>query len=115
MSPLYKYEAINDMGKKHTGKLDADDESHLGKKLSYAGLYLIKATDLTPKKRERRAPDDLFWCPACSRPVAHWKPFNWLLFLLLILTGIGWAFYIIYHIFQSPHCPICRSPTRREA
>ena len=76
MSPLYKYEAINDMGKKHTGKLDADDESHLGKKLSYAGLYLIKATDLTPKKKERSG---LFWCPACSRTGARtsrWRCFS---------------------------------------
>lgn len=55
-------------------------------------------------------PRGTMWCHACQRHVAPTKPFNWLLLIVLIFSGIGWAFYLLYYFLQSMKCPICRAP-----
>lgn len=48
-------------------------------------------------------------CDLCKRDVQPIKKFNWIVFLLLCLTGIGGIFYILYYwLLKSKNtCPIC--------
>ena len=48
-------------------------------------------------------------CGLCQRDVQAVKKFNWIIFLLMCLTGIGGIFYILYYwlIKSENTCPIC--------
>lgn len=48
------------------------------------------------------------WCSLCNRNVVPQKKFNWLLFIVLFLTAIGWFLYLLYYfIIKGKKCPIC--------
>ena len=46
-------------------------------------------------------------CHKCDKQVNGTKKFNWLLFLLLIFTGFGWALYLVYYFVNRPKCELC--------
>ncbi|MGL5764288.1 MAG: hypothetical protein ACRCX8_01475 [Sarcina sp.] len=48
------------------------------------------------------------YCSLCKRDVVVKKNFNWVVFLLFCLTGIGGIFYIAYYLIKKKdRCPIC--------
>ena len=48
------------------------------------------------------------FCPLCNRDVMGTKKFNWPIFLFLLITFIGPAFYLLWYIFKPRNiCPIC--------
>ena len=51
------------------------------------------------------------FCNLCNRDIQPIKKFNWLIFLLLCVTGIGGIFYLVWSfIFKKPNrCPICNN------
>ena len=56
------------------------------------------------------------YCPYCDRLVkGERSAFNWAIFLLLCLTGIGGVVYLVYYLFKSKKvCPICGGKTKRK-
>lgn len=48
------------------------------------------------------------YCIACQRMVRPIKFWSWAAFLLLVITGIGGVFYVLYYLFKRGECPICR-------
>lgn len=49
-------------------------------------------------------------CHKCDKQVNGKKKFNWLLFLVLWVTGIGPFIYLIYYFFMKKHkCELCGS------
>lgn len=46
-------------------------------------------------------------CHKCDKQVNGTKKFSWLLFLILIFTGIGWGFYLLYYFLKRPTCELC--------
>lgn len=83
------------------GRSSFIQELHLHQHL-YTEREVIKSP--APKTPPRGA----IWCQACDRFVAPIYPFNWLLLIALIFSGVGWIFYLIYYFLQAPRCPICR-------
>ena len=52
----------------------------------------------------------IIYCKLCDRNISPVKFFNWGMFLLLCITGIGGIFYIMWYIVRPKNrCPICRS------
>lgn len=50
------------------------------------------------------------FCLLCSRNVIPTKNFNGVVFLILFLLGIiPGILYLIYYLFKSSSCPICKS------
>ena len=49
------------------------------------------------------------YCTACERNVSPKKKFNWVIFVLgLLSAGIISTLYVIYYfLFQKRQCPIC--------
>lgn len=127
---LFRYVVIDDCGRKHLGELEAEDEQDLERKCQERGYYLLEAIPknsiVKAQKPEiipnaipplqiplyKQTPDTL-WCSACQRPVGYYKPFNWFFFLVLILSGLGWLIYLIYHLLRDPKCPFCHSKTAK--
>ena len=49
------------------------------------------------------------YCRNCEQFIKPRKRFNWPIFLLLCITGIGGIFYLIfYFLFARAVCPICQ-------
>ena len=48
-------------------------------------------------------------CYKCDKQVNGKKKFNWLIFILLVCTGVGWALYLLYYFVKSPKCELCGS------
>lgn len=46
-------------------------------------------------------------CHKCDKQVNGKKKFNWLIFLLLVFTGVGWALYLLYYFVKRPKCELC--------
>jgi hypothetical protein len=54
------------------------------------------------------------YCPFCQREVKGTKKFNWFIFLLLCVTGVGGIFYLLWYFAKpSNKCPICGGKTEK--
>ena len=55
------------------------------------------------------------YCIYCNREVKPTKSFNWIVFLLLCVTGIGGIFYLLWYFMKSKNkCPICGGKTKKK-
>ena len=49
------------------------------------------------------------YCNNCKQFVEPQKKFNYLIFIILLFTMIGWIIYLIYYACKSRKCPMCKS------